>query len=236
MEMYHSHGIGCFIWELQETSYRRANGTSWTRTTGTSWWRITETLLGVSFETGLRRCGDVLMRRRHNAPLRRRHDILIRRRGDVPLRHLGDVPLRRCWVFHLRIPTTSLGRTERRRYDVATTSCYRVGQNLITRAKTISSTEDPLKQEIEHLKTAFCNIHDFPKNIVNNIIQEELLKSLKQHNIISDTEENCKNLQLIYHMLENKELNLQRKWKKNLKKALPDNVKTMVTYQKKVSK
>ena len=34
-------------------------------------------------------------------------------------------------------------------------------------------------------------------------------------------------------MLENKEHNLHRKWKQELKKVLPDNVKTMVTYQSK---
>ena len=97
----------------------------------TSWWRTTETSLGVSFETCLRR------------------------REDVPLRRLGDVPLRRHWVFHLRlvwdvvktyhwgvlatfhwdvigcfiwdVPAASLGRKGRRHYDVATTSCCRVG-------------------------------------------------------------------------------------------------------------
>ena len=75
-------------------------------------------------------------------------------RGYVPLSRVGDVPLRRHWVFHLRlfwdvvetyhwdvlatfhrnvvgcfiwdVPATSLGRTERRRYDVATRSCCRV--------------------------------------------------------------------------------------------------------------
>ena len=70
-------------------------------------------------------------------------------------------------------------------------------RNLITRAKNITSTEDLLNHETEHLKTVFCNINDFPKNVVNNIIQKELLKSLKQQDVISDSQENCKNLQLI---------------------------------------
>ena len=83
--------------------------------------------MGVSFETYLKRRGDVLMRRRHYVPLRRRHDTIIRLREDVPLTRLGEVPLRRRWVFHLTLPATSMGRTERRRYDVTTTSFYRVG-------------------------------------------------------------------------------------------------------------
>ena len=67
--------IGCFIWDLFETSWRRTDGTSslhphetspqhtnkmlWRRTTETSWRRSTETLLGVSFEMYLRCCWDV---------------------------------------------------------------------------------------------------------------------------------------------------------------------------------
>ena len=115
------------------------------------WWRrTTATLLGVSFGgyrrlrrdvlmgrggyVPLRRLGDLLterrhyvpMRRHHNIPIRRREDASLRRREDVSLRRLGDVPLRRRWVFHLRRTCTSLGRTERRRYDVARTSCCRV--------------------------------------------------------------------------------------------------------------
>ena len=43
----------------------------------------------------------------------------------------------------------------------------------------------------------FCNINDFPKNVVNNIIQQELSKSIKQQDVISDNQENCKNLKLI---------------------------------------
>ena len=58
--------------------------------------------------------------------LRCRHNVPIRRRGDVPLRRLGNIPSIRRWVFHWYVTATSLGRTERRRYDVATTSCWRV--------------------------------------------------------------------------------------------------------------
>ena len=99
---------------------KRTNGTSWIRTTEKSWWRTTETLFGVSFETYLRCRGDVLMGRCHYVPLRRRHDTPIRRREDVPLR--------RRWVFHLRRTCDIVGtQRERRRYDVATTSCCQMG-------------------------------------------------------------------------------------------------------------
>ena len=79
----------------------------------------------------------------------------------------------------------------------------------------------------------FCNINDFPKNVVNNIIQQELLKSLKQQNVISDSRENCKNLPLILPYAGKQGTHLTSKMKKEFKKVLPDNVKTMVTYQSK---
>ena len=101
MESRHSNVIGCFIWDLQETSKRRTNGTLRMRTTETSMWHTTDTSLGVSFDNCLRRRGDALMGRRSYVLLRRRHDVPIRRHGDVPLRRLGDVPLIHHWVFHL---------------------------------------------------------------------------------------------------------------------------------------
>ena len=67
--------IGCFIWDLFETSWRCTDGTSslrphdtssrhtnkksWRCTTETSWQRSTETSLDASFETYLRRHWDV---------------------------------------------------------------------------------------------------------------------------------------------------------------------------------
>ena len=54
------------------------------------------------------------MGRRHYVPLRRRYVIPTRRREVVG-----------CFIWD--VPATSLGRTKRHRYDVATTSCCRVG-------------------------------------------------------------------------------------------------------------
>ena len=83
------------------------------------------------------------------------------------------------------------------------------------------------------MKAVFCNINDFPKNVVNNIIQQELSKSIKQQDVISDTQENCKNLELILPYAGKQGAQLTSKMKKQLRKVLPDNVKTMVTYQSK---
>ena len=64
--------------------------------------------------------------------------------------------------------------------------------------KSISSTEDRFSNvQIEHLKTVFCNIIYFPRNVVNNIIQQKLLKPLEQEDVISNSQGNCKNFEMI---------------------------------------
>ena len=101
-------------------------------------------------------------------------------------------------------------------------------------SKNICSTEDLLNLETDRLKSVFfCNINDFPKNVVNNIIQQELSISLKQQDAISDTQKNYKYLKLIVPHDGKQVTEVTSKMKKQLKKMLPDNVKTMVTYQSK---
>ena len=60
-----------------------------------------------------------------------------------------------------------------------------------------------------------------------------MLESLKQQGVISDSQETCKNLQLISPYAGKQRTQLTSKMKKQLKKVLPDNVKPMVTYQSK---
>ena len=79
----------------------------------------------------------------------------------------------------------------------------------------------------------FCNINNFSKNIVNNIIPQELLKPLKQQDVIVIPKKIVRTCNWFYYMLEKKEHNFYRKWKKQLKKVLSENVKTMVTCQNK---
>ena len=72
---FHRDVVGCFVWDLFKTSWRRNDGasllrpfetslwrsdkTSWRRTAETSWRHSVETSLGVSFETYLPRCRDI---------------------------------------------------------------------------------------------------------------------------------------------------------------------------------
>ena len=54
---------------------------------------------------------------------------------DTCLRHREHVLMRRCCYVLLTRLTTSLGRTERRRYDVSMTSCCRVGISSVYKVK-----------------------------------------------------------------------------------------------------
>ena len=121
-----------------------------------TWWRrTTATLLGVSFGSYRRRQRDVLMGRRGYVPLRRLGDIPLRHCWVIHLRLIWDVVETYWWdvaitslwdvittyqwdfltTFHWDVvgcfiwdvPATSMGRTKRHRYDVATTSRCRVG-------------------------------------------------------------------------------------------------------------
>ena len=119
----------------------------WQRNSETWWRRTIATLLDVSFGTYMRRCRVVLMGRRGNVSLRRLGHTPLRRCWVLYLRlvwhavetYWWDVAITSSWdvvtTFHQNdvecfiqdVPTTSLGRTGGHSYDVAMTSCCRVG-------------------------------------------------------------------------------------------------------------
>ena len=132
--------------------------------------------LGVSFETCLRRRGDVLTRCRCYVLSRRRHDVPIRRRGDVPLRRLGDVPSRCLGCFIWDLPAMSPARTYRRRYDVATTSCCRVGCDycdayiVVKRTITVEGTNDTNKKNKKLIYKNSAPFRSCISKIINTLV------------------------------------------------------------------
>ena len=121
-----------------------------------TWWRpTTAMLLGVSFGSYWRRLREVLMGRHGYVPLRRLGDVPLIFRWVFHLRHIWDVVEKYWWdvvitspwdvvktyhwhvlpTFHWDdvgcfiwdVPVTLLGRTKRRRCNVATTFRCRVG-------------------------------------------------------------------------------------------------------------
>ena len=54
-------------------------------------------------------------------------------------------------------------------------------RNLVKRALRISSTDEKLQTEIEHIKKSFCEINDYPANLVQSTINDELRKHQQQN-------------------------------------------------------
>ena len=69
------------------------------------------------------------------------------------------------------------------------------------------------------MKSVSSNIINLPKNIVKNIIQQEFVKPLKQQEVISGSQENCENLQLILQCAGKHETQVTAKMKINLRKC-----------------
>ena len=53
-------------------------------------------------------------------------------------------------------------------------------RNLIKRAKSISSSELLLRNEISYLRHIFTEYNDFPLKVINNIIDQELSQLVQQ--------------------------------------------------------
>ena len=118
METYHNDVIKCYIWDLQETSQRRTDGTSKIRTTETSWWLTTEMSLGVSFDTCLAveetYWWDVvvtssweLSRRSNKVSWRRTTETSWRRSTVTSLGVSSETYLRRHWDVQRDVAATS---------------------------------------------------------------------------------------------------------------------------------
>ena len=143
------------IWSRERSRDCTRDKASRQRDPKTWWRRTTATLLGVSFGSYRRRRRDVVMGRRGYVPLRRLGDLPLRRwwvfhlrlTWDVVETYWWDVAITSPWdmattyqqdvvktyhwdvigCFIWDVPATSLLRTKRRRYNVATTSCCWVG-------------------------------------------------------------------------------------------------------------
>ena len=119
METYHSDVIGCFLWELQETSWRPTNGTSWI-------WRLGDIPLRRRWVLDLRLIWDVVETYWWDVVITFPWHVVTTCKQDVVKTYHWDVLATFNWdvvgCFIWDVPVTLLGRPERPRYDVATTS------------------------------------------------------------------------------------------------------------------
>ena len=104
--------------------------------------------------------------------------------------------------------------------------------NLLKPMKIASSYEGLLKEEIQYLKMFFIEISEYPKHFVDNILRKERQNKEIKNKVNPDDRETYK-MQIMLLYGEEKGCKLMTKIKKHFKKSLPNNIKTIVTYQSK---
>ena len=104
-------------------------------------------------------------------------------------------------------------------------------RNLIKRAKSINSSELLLRNEISYLRHIFTEYNDFPLKVINNIIDQELSQLVQQETTKPQSKETQQTLQLMVPYSGKQGHKLLSKMKKQLKKTLPEDVNTMISYK-----
>ena len=104
-------------------------------------------------------------------------------------------------------------------------------RNLTKRAKSISSSELLLRNEISYLRHIFTEYNDFPLKIVNNVINQELSQIVQQETTKPQSKETQQTLWLMVPYSGKQGHKLISKMKKHLKKTLPEDVNKMISYE-----
>ena len=104
-------------------------------------------------------------------------------------------------------------------------------RNLIKRAKLISSTKLLLRNEIDYIRKVFTGNNDYPLKVVNHIIDQELSQSLEVEAVETKNHDTKQNLQLLVPYSGKQGHQLLSKMKKQLKRTLPDDIKTIISYK-----
>ena len=112
-------------------------------------------------------------------------------------------------------------------------SSWKIGtlRNIIKRAKFISSSELLLRNEISYLRNIFTEYNDFPLKVVNKIIDQELSQLVQQETTKPQNKETQQTLQLMVPYSGNQGHKLSSKMKLQLKKTLPEDANTMISYK-----
>ena len=127
MDTYHWNVLVTYHWDVVGCFIWDSFETSWRRTDGTSLLRPLETFSQHSNKTSLKT---------------NYWDVLATFHWDV----IG------CFIWD--VPTTSLGCQERRRYDVATTSCCRVGRFLVKKKQSTLKSNHTLTKNIYYANSS----------------------------------------------------------------------------------
>ena len=107
-------------------------------------------------------------------------------------------------------------------------------KNLVKGSIIICSDQHLLQKELDYLRKVFVEINDYPSKTVENILKNELEE--ENINITNELQTNTNDnsetkLQLFLPFSGKQGIQLLSKIKKQLKKTIPLNVKTCITYE-----
>ena len=107
-------------------------------------------------------------------------------------------------------------------------------KNLVKKSIIICSDQHLLQIELDHLRKVFVEINDYPSKTVENIIKNELEKEnvdITNKPQTNTTDNSETKLQLFLPFSGKQGIQLLSKMKRQLKKSIPSNVKTYITYE-----
>ena len=112
-------------------------------------------------------------------------------------------------------------------------SNWRTGtpRNLTKRAKPVSSTKLLLRNEIDHIWKVFIGNNDYPHKVVNHIIDQELLQPLEVETVETKKHDTEQKIQPLVPYSGKQGHQLLLKMKKQLKRNLSNDIKTMISYR-----
>ena len=104
-------------------------------------------------------------------------------------------------------------------------------KNLIKRAKLVSSTKLLFRNEIDYIRKIFTENNDYPHKIVNHIIDQELLQPFEVETVETKNNDTEQKIQILVPYSGKQGHQLLLKMRNQLKRNLPDDIKTMIIYR-----
>ena len=110
---------------------------------------------------------------------------------------------------------------------------WHIRKNLVKKSIIICSDQHLLQVELDHLRKVFVEINHYPSKTVENIIKNELETNVDITNEpqTNTTDNSDTKLQLFLPFSGKQGIQLLSKMKKQLKKRIPSNAKTCITYE-----
>ena len=104
-------------------------------------------------------------------------------------------------------------------------------RNVIKRAKLVSSTNLLFRNEMDYIRKVFTENNHYPHKVVNHIVDQELSQPLEVETVETKNRDTGQKIQLLVSHSGKQGHQLVLKMKKQSKRNLPYDIKTMISYK-----